>query len=51
VRFHYLIATLKLVIDPTRDIDQPLWCQTALVAKAAIDWYGISVLEMLDNYV
>jgi hypothetical protein len=34
--FHQLIAALKLIVDPTRHIDQAGWGQTAAIPKPAI---------------
>src|SRR5688500_10762328 len=51
VRFHQLVATLELVIDPTRDVDEALRRQTASVAKAAIYGHSVVVLEMLYHHV
>ena len=51
VCFHQLIATLKLVINPARDIDQALRRHPALVAKAPIDGHSIPLLKMLYHHV
>jgi len=51
VRLHHLVATLQLVIDPTRDIDQALGRHPAAIAEAAIYRHSVFVLEMLDYHV
>src|SRR5207253_2040672 len=49
--FHQLIATLKFVIDPTRDVQQALRRHTPIVPKPAIDGDSIFVLEVLHDHV
>ena len=47
--FHQLVTSLKFLINPTRHVHQSLRGESATVAKASIDGYGIIVLEVLQS--
>src|SRR3989442_14515549 len=42
---------LELLINPARNVDEPLRCHAAEVAKPPIHRDGILILEMFDHHV
>jgi hypothetical protein len=48
---HQLIASCKIFVDPTGDVDQAVRSHTSAIAKAAIYGDGIFVLEVLYHHI